>query len=189
MWRSARSSRRGPTAGFEGYYKNEDATSARFRDGWYWSGDLAYRDADGWLYFAGRSNEWLRVDGENFAAAPVEAIIGRYPGVRSVAVYAVPDDPVGDRVMAALELAAATPFDPVAFDEFLDEQPDSGTKWRPAFVRVTNELPKLASMKVDKRRLRREAWRAGDVYWRQSRDDGLRPLGDPDRDRLEPLLG
>ncbi len=64
-----------PTSGFEGYYKNEEATSSRFRDGWYWSGDLAFRDADGWLYFAGRSNEWLRVDGENFAAAPVEAIV------------------------------------------------------------------------------------------------------------------
>ena len=80
--------------------------TARFRDGWYWSGDLAYRDADGWLYFAGRSNEWLRVDGENFAAAPVEAIVARHPDVRSVAVYAVPDDPVGDRVMAALELTS-----------------------------------------------------------------------------------
>src|SRR5579863_4490383 len=62
-----------PTSGFEGYYKNEEATQQRFRDGWYWSGDLAYRDIDGWLYFAGRSNEWVRVDGENFAAAPVEA--------------------------------------------------------------------------------------------------------------------
>ena len=58
--------------------------SERFRDGAYWSGDLAYRDADGWLYFAGRSNEWLRVDGENFAAGPVEAIIARHPDVRSV---------------------------------------------------------------------------------------------------------
>ena len=178
-----------PTSGFEGYYKNEDATNTRFRDGWYWSGDLAYRDADGWLYFAGRSNEWLRVDGENFAAAPIEAIIGRLPGVSSVAVYAVPDDPVGDRVMTALELAADVAFDPVAFDAFLDRQPDLGTKWRPAFVRVTEELPKLASMKVDKQRLRRDAWRAGNVYWRQHRDDGLRPLGAPDRERLEPLLG
>jgi fatty-acyl-CoA synthase len=178
-----------PASDFEGYYKNEDATSARFRDGWYWSGDLAYRDADGWLYFAGRSNEWLRVDGENFAAAPIEAIIARLPGVRSVAVYAVPDDPVGDRVMTALELAADDAFDPAAFDAFLDRQPDLGTKWRPAFVRVTRELPKLASMKVDKRRLRREAWRTDDVYWRQSRDQALRPLGDPDRERLEPLLG
>ena len=56
-----------PTDGFEGYYNNEEATQARFHGGWYWSGDLAYRDSDGWLYFAGRSNEWLRVDGENFA--------------------------------------------------------------------------------------------------------------------------
>ena len=101
---SARSSRPDRSSGFEGYYRNEAATSERFRDGWYWSGDLAYRDADGWFFFAGRSNEWLRVDGENFAAAPVEAIIGRHPDVRSVAVYAVPDDPVGDRVMVALEL-------------------------------------------------------------------------------------
>lgn len=102
-----------PTSAFEGYYNNDEATSARFRDGWYWSGDLAYRDAAGWLYFAGRSNEWLRVDGENFAAAPVESIIARHRDVRSVAVYAVPDDPVGDRVMAAIELRKGAPFDPV----------------------------------------------------------------------------
>ncbi len=94
----------GPTSGFEGYYNNPEATQTRFRNGWYWSGDLGYRDGDGWFYFAGRSNEWLRVDGENFAAAPVEAIIARYPAIRSAAVYAVPDDPVGDRVMAALEV-------------------------------------------------------------------------------------
>ena len=99
-----------PTSSFEGYYANEAATQERFRDGWYWSGDLAYRDAAGWLFFAGRSNEWLRVDGENFAAAPVEAIIARHPDVRSVAVYAVPDDPVGDRVMAAIELWGRAPW-------------------------------------------------------------------------------
>ena len=62
-----------PTDGFEGYYQQRGSHPARFHGGWYWSGDLAYRDADGWLYFAGRSNEWLRVDGENFAVAPVEA--------------------------------------------------------------------------------------------------------------------
>jgi fatty-acyl-CoA synthase len=178
-----------PTSGFEGYYKNEDATSERFRDGYYWSGDLAYRDAEGWLYFAGRSNEWLRVDGENFAAAPVESIMARHSGIRSVAVYAVPDDPVGDRVMVALELQAGSTFEPAAFDAFLNEQPDLGTKWRPAFVRVTEELPKLASMKIDKRRLRREAWRADRVFWRPSRDEGLRKLDERDRERLGPLLG
>jgi len=177
-----------PTSAFEGYYKNEEATRARFRGGAYWSGDLAYRDRDGWLYFAGRSNEWLRVDGENFAGAPVEAIIARHPDVRSVAVYAVPDDPVGDRVMAAIELEAGAEFDPAAFDAFLAEQPDLGTKWRPAFVRVTRELPKLASMKVDKQRLRREAWRADNVYWRSAKGKALRPVRSEDRARLELLL-
>ncbi|MFC5748333.1 AMP-binding protein [Actinomadura rugatobispora] len=177
-----------PGAGFEGYYKNEEATRSRFRDGAYWSGDLAYRDADGWLYFAGRSNEWLRVDGENFAAAPVEAIIARHPDVRSVAVYAVPDDPVGDRVMVALELRGDAGFEPEAFDAFLAGQPDLGTKWLPAFVRVTAELPKLASMKIDKMRLRREAWRSDGVVWRPAKGQPLRPLSDADRDRLAPLL-
>ena len=178
-----------PTSGFEGYYNNEEATEQRFHDGWYWSGDLAYRDADGWLYFAGRSNEWLRVDGENFAAAPVEAIVGRHPDVRSLAVYAVPDDPVGDRVMVALELRTGVGFDPAAFDAFLSEQHDLGPKWVPAFVRVTEELPKLASMKVDKQRLRREAWNVDDVFWRPAKGEPLRTLDDADRERLAPLLG
>ncbi len=177
-----------PTSGFEGYYKNEEATTARFRSGWYWSGDLAYRDDGGWFYFAGRSNEWLRVDGENFAAAPVEAILARHPDVLSVVVYAVPDDPVGDRVMVALELAAGARFDPAAFDAFLDEQPDLGPKWRPAFVRVMDELPKLASMKVDKQRLRRQAWGADAVFWRPGKGEGLRPLNDTHRALLDPLL-
>jgi fatty-acyl-CoA synthase len=177
-----------PTSGFEGYYRNEAATRERFRDGAYWSGDLAYRDADGWLFFAGRSNEWLRVDGENFAAGPVEAIIGRHPDVRSVAVYAVPDDPVGDRVMVALELHGGATFDAAGFDAFLRDQPDLGPKWVPAFVRVDDELPKLSSMKLDKKALRAEAWRIDGVVWRPGRHDDLRPLTPADRAALDPLL-
>jgi fatty-acyl-CoA synthase len=177
-----------PSSGFEGYYKNEEATQARFRNGAYWSGDLAYRDREGWFYFAGRSNEWLRVDGENFAAAPVEAIISRLPGVRSVAVYAVPDDPVGDRVMAAIELADDRRIDPDEFDRLLAEQPDLGTKWKPHFVRFVPELPKLASMKIDKQVLRREAWRSDDVWWRPEKKGPLLPMNDGDRQRLAHLL-
>ena len=177
-----------PTSGFEGYYNNEAAASERFRGGAYWSGDLAYRDAEGWFFFAGRSNEWLRVDGENFAAAPVEAILGRQPDVRSVAVYAVPDDPVGDRVMAALELRDGATFDPEAFDEFLRTQPDLGPKWTPSFVRVDAELPKLSSMKIDKRRLRREAWTVAGVMWRPTKGAALRAMDHDDRARLDPIL-
>src|SRR6478735_934265 len=173
---------------FEGYYRNEEANVSKVRDGIYWSGDLAYRDADGWFFFAGRSNEWLRVDGENFAAGPVEAIVLRYPSARSAAVYAVPDDPVGDRVMVAIEVDDLDAFDVDDFDAFLAQQPDLGPKWLPSFVRPTAELPKLASMKLDKTRLRTEAWRAPDVYWRPERGETLRSLDDDNRERLEPLL-
>ena len=89
-------------AGFEGYYKNDEANSARIRNGWYWTGDLGYRDEDGWAYFGGRDFEWIRVDGENFAAAPIERILARHHDVVLAAVYAVPDAEVGDQVMATL---------------------------------------------------------------------------------------
>ena len=87
---------------FAGYYKDPDAEAERMRGGMYWSGDLAYRDADGFVYFAGRTADWLRVDGENLAAAPIERILLRHPSVEEAAVYAVPDESVGDQVMAAL---------------------------------------------------------------------------------------
>ena len=76
----------------------------RLRDGWYWTGDLAYRDADGWFWFAGRGGDWLRVDSENLTAGPIERVLVRFPDVAAVAVYPVPDPRSGDQVMAALEL-------------------------------------------------------------------------------------
>jgi len=106
-----------------------------------------------------------------------------------VAVFAVPDDPVGDRVMVGLELAGDAAFDAADFDAFLDRQSDLGPKWVPAFVRVTTDLPKLASMKVDRSLLRREAWTTGDVYWRAKRGEPLAQLTDADRKGLAHLLG
>ena len=104
-------------AGFEGYWRNDEANAARTRDGMYWTGDLAYKDEQGFVYFAGRDFEWLRVDGENFAAAPVERILARFTGVVVAAVYAVPDEEVGDQVMIALQVADPSAFDPADFDE------------------------------------------------------------------------
>lgn len=157
---------RGGAPGFEGYYRNEAAASDRLRDGWYWSGDLAYRDADGWLYFAGRSNDWLRVDSENFAAAPVEAILARYPDAVMVAVYATPDPRTGDEVMCAIEPRPGAAFDAQEFGEFLAAQPDLGTKWAPRFVRVLEAMPLTATNKVNKAPLRAEGWATNNVWWR-----------------------
>lgn len=82
---------------FAGYYNDEQSTAARTRHGMFWSGDLGYRDPAGWIYLAGRTGEWLRVDGENVATAPIERIIMRHVDICVVAVYAVPDSTSGTR--------------------------------------------------------------------------------------------
>ena len=170
---------------FEGYYDNPEATAERGRDGWYWTGDLGYQDEDGTFYFAGRTADWLRVDGENFAAGPIERILGRFPGVASAVVYAVPDPHTGDQVMAALELDAGATFDAGAFETFLADQPDLGTKWAPRFVRVARAIPVTATGKVDRKPLRAERWDAVDpVWWRPSRVEPFRRLTHADIDDL-----
>ena len=150
---------------FEGYYANAEADAERTKQGWFWSGDLGYRDEDGFYYFAGRPADWLRVDGENFAAAPVERILSRFDGVVTAAVYPVPDPRTGDQVMVALELAGDTTFDPDAFATFLGEQPDLGTKWAPMFVRIVAQVPVTGTNKVDKRPLAAQRWETSDAVW------------------------
>ncbi len=157
---------------FEGYYNNPEADAERTRNGWYWSGDLAYQDEEGVFYFAGRTGDWLRVDSENFAAAPVERILARFEQAGGVAVYPVPDATTGDQVMVALELKHGAAFDPDAFSSFLAAQRDLGTKWAPRFVRIVTSLPVTATNKTDKKPLRAERWDTTDPVWhRIGRDE------------------
>jgi len=147
---------------FEGYWKNPEAEAERTRNGWYWSGDLGYRDEDGVFYFAGRTGDWMRVDAENLACAPIERVLLRFDGVTGAAVYPVPDVRTGDQVMAALELEPGTSFDPEAFARFVAEERDLGTKSAPRYVRIVTALPVMGTNKVDKRRLRTEGWDCAD---------------------------
>jgi fatty-acyl-CoA synthase len=139
------------TGQFAGYYNDDAATAERMRDGMYWSGDLAYRDAEGWVYFAGRTADWLRVDGENLAAAPIERILLRHPAVSEAAVYAVPDPRAGDQLVAAL--VTTTEITPQEWEWFLKAQHDLGTKAWPRHVRILDALPRTATNKVLKREL------------------------------------
>lgn len=172
-------------AGFTGYYNNPVATAERLHGGWFWSGDLAYRDEAGYFYFAGRSDDRLRVDGENLSTEPVAALLRRLPGVSDAAVYAVPDEATGDQVMAALELEPGHSFDPGEFRRSLLAQSDLGTKWAPRYVRIVDELPVTANNKVVKTGLRAEAFVCDDpVWWTPSRGHGYELL---DREGLDEL--
>ena len=175
---------------FEGYYGRPDADAERTRNGWYWTGDLGYRDADGFFFFAGRRGDWLRVDSENLAAGPIERVLSRHPDVAVAAVYPVLDTRSGDQVMAAFEMRQGARFDPVAFARWLEDQPDLGTKWAPRYVRIMASIPQTATGKVTTVGLRQEAWRTADpVYWRPERTAAAyRLLGDDDRAALEAEL-
>ncbi|MFF3607329.1 AMP-binding protein [Streptomyces sp. NPDC002463] len=170
---------------FEGYWRNPEAEAARLRGGWYWTGDLFYRDADGFLYFAGRTDDRLRVDSENLAAAMIEHILARWDRAAGVAVYAIPDPVAGDQVMAALALREGAAFDPSAFAGFLAAQPDLGTKMPPRFVRVLPELPLTATNKIHRVALRRASFHGPDpVWWRPAPDAPYEPLTEEARDTL-----
>ena len=144
------------TGRFEGYYNDPAADADRMRGGVYHSGDLAYRDENGYAYFAGRVGDWMRVDGENLGTAPIERVLLRHPDVVEVAVYGIPAPDVGDRVMAAVVLADDAEFDVDTFRTFLAEQPDLGPKQWPSFVRVGASLPRTETFKVLKRQLQTE---------------------------------
>ncbi|CAN5820706.1 long-chain-fatty-acid--CoA ligase FadD17 [soil metagenome] len=160
---------------FRGYYKDPDAEAQRMAGGVYHSGDLAYSDADGFAYFAGRLGDWMRVDGENLGTAPIERILIRYPEVTEVAVYPIPDPAVGDQVMAALVLPERAEFDVAEFQEFLAAQTDLGPKQWPAFVRTGTVLPRTETFKVLKRQLSAEGVDCADPVFAIGRPDRVRP--------------
>jgi fatty-acyl-CoA synthase len=165
------------TGVFSGYWKNPEADAERISGGLYRSGDLFYADEDGWLYFAARKADRMRVDGENISVALLEAILARWGPVEAAAAYAVPDAVTGDAVMCALVVrpagaGAADGADPVGFDAarfaaFLADQDDLGTKMAPRFVRITRELATTATVKVSRYALRDEGWWrvGGDEVW------------------------
>ncbi len=169
----------GPFA-FEGYWNAPTDTAHRNRDGRYWSGDLGYRDAEGFLYFAGRSLDRLRVSGENFPAAPVARLLTSHPDVVEAVVFAVPDATAGDRLMAAV--VAKESFDPSGFAAWVTEQPDASKTWVPTYLRV-GDLPRTATGKVVVRQLAQERWNADGVWVRDG--DRMRPFTEQDLSDVE----
>ncbi|WP_029107240.1 AMP-binding protein [Mycobacterium sp. URHD0025] len=175
------------TRTFEGYYKNDEANAERIRNGWYWTGDLGYLDEQGFIYFAGRRGDWIRVDGENTSALTIERVLRRHPDVVAAGAYAVPDPRSGDQVMAAIEVTDPDRFDAGAFVSYLADQEDLGAKGIPRFLRVSKNLPVTGSNKVLKRELQQERWHTAEpVYrWAGRGAPAYQAMGDDDKLSLD----
>jgi len=146
-----------------GYWRDPDATAATFVDGWLRTGDVGRIDADGLLHVLDRAKDVVVTGGENVASREVEDVLRRHPSVLDVAVVGVPDPRWGERVCAVVVVrpgATSGAADLAAELEALGRAHLAGFKI-PRRFEMVGELPRNATGKVEKARLREELGAAG----------------------------
>ena len=135
-----------------GYWNDPEETARVLGPHGYATGDLARRDAAGRLWLVGRKKDLLKVGGHRVAAREIEDAIAEHPGVIEVAVVGVPDEILGDRLVAFVVLAPGQTLDAAALGAFLKDRV-AGYKI-PDQLEVRPDLPRSAAGKVQKDQLR-----------------------------------
>jgi fatty-acyl-CoA synthase len=175
------------TSLFQGYFDNPGANASKYRDGVYHSGDLGHvvvRDGARYLFFDGRTDDWIRKDGENFSALQVARLVQEHPDVVLAAAYGVPCAVSDELVMVALKLRPGVRFDPQGFFDFCERQVTDGgmdRKWFPDFVRIVDEFEYTQTEKILVRNLKqahfdRNRLKDAPLFFRVRGDTTYRPL-------------
>lgn len=151
---------------FAGYWRNDAANAAAFRDGWFLTGDIGRRDAEGYVTIVDRKKNMIVSGGENVYSREVENLLYEHPAVAEVAVVGLPHPLWGEQVAAILRLRDGAPADvEAALDAFCRER-IAGYK-RPRRWVMVDALPKTPAGKIQKAELRRRLF-----------DGSLAPLAD-----------
>jgi len=174
------------TSLFQGYFDNAGANASKYRDGVYHSGDLGHilvRDGKRYLYFDGRTDDWIRKDGENFSALQVARLISEHPDIPLAAAYGVPCAVSDELVMVALKMREGAKFDPKGFFDFCENQVQHGgmdRKWFPDFVRIVEDFEYTGTQKILVRNLKAVHFDPRRVteplYFRERGDAAYKPL-------------
>lgn len=135
-----------------GYYKNPEATSASFRDGWFYTGDLGYFDEEGYLFVAGRKKDMIKSGGISIYPLEIESVIYSHPAVAAAAVIGVPDREWGEAVKAVVVVKPGCTLDGETILAYCKERL-SGYKV-PKSVEFRSSLPMTEIGKVNKVRLK-----------------------------------
>jgi crotonobetaine/carnitine-CoA ligase len=141
-----------PWALNHGYNNNPQATAEAWRNGWFHTGDVFVRDADGDFRFVDRLKDAIRRRGENISSYEIEVELLSHPAVREAAAIPVPSEFSEDEVLAVLAPAAGASIDPAEIISHL--VPRMARHMIPRFIRVMKELPKTPTAKVEKHVLR-----------------------------------
>lgn len=151
---------RNPKLIMQGYWRNDEATEAVLRDGWYEMGDVGYLDAEGFLFIIDRKTEMIISGGENIYPREVEEAILHHPAVADAAVIGVPDDHWGESVLAFVVARDGETLDESGLIEFCGDRIASYKK--PRRVEFRDVLPRNSTGKIDKVSLRKPFWEGRD---------------------------
>jgi crotonobetaine/carnitine-CoA ligase len=147
----------------KGYYKMPEATVREFHEGWFYTGDRGYLDADGYLFFVDRKKESIRRRGENISAYEVELIISRHPSILEVAAVPVSSELSEDDVMVYVVLK---PGETLTHSEVVYFAAENMSYFMvPRFVEFIEELPKTPSEKLEKYKLKKSAEERREQLW------------------------
>ena len=138
----------------KGYYRDPEQTAAAFRDGWFLTGDLVRRDADGYFWFVARKKDIIRRRGENISGAELDRVIGRHPRWREAAAIAVPSELGEDEILAVV---VAKPGERSTAAEIAAwcARPSRAVKV-PRYVAFVDALPHTPTHRVAKFKLARD---------------------------------
>jgi acyl-CoA synthetase (AMP-forming)/AMP-acid ligase II len=142
---------------FSGYLKDEQATREAWAGGWFHTGDLVRRDADGNLFFVDRKKNVIRRSGENISAVEVESVLNQHPAVKTSAVAATPDTVRGDEVLACIVVREAIDASQRAeIAQSIVEHALAQLAYykAPGYVAFVDALPLTASQKIQRGQLR-----------------------------------
>jgi long-chain acyl-CoA synthetase len=140
-----------------GYWNNEAATAAVFRNGFFRTGDIGYQDGDGFIYLLDRLKDMIVTGGENVYSGEVEAVIFSHPAVREAAVFGIPHPRWGEIVAACVVLKPQAELTAEALSSYCRQ---SLANFKvPRHIEFSEaDLPKNASGKVLKRLIREQFW-------------------------------
>jgi len=139
-----------------GYYKNPEATAEASLHGWHHTGDLAYQDAEGYLYICDRKKEMIISGGFNVYPLEVEQAVLSHAAVQDCAVVGVPDEKWGEAIKAVVELKQGHSVSAAELISFCKER--LGSVKAPKSVDFVAALPKSPVGKVMRREVRKRYW-------------------------------
>jgi acyl-CoA synthetase (AMP-forming)/AMP-acid ligase II len=141
------------------YWNQPEATALAYQDGWFKMGDLAIRDAEGYITIVDRKNDMIVSGGLNVYPREVEDVIASHPAVLEVAVIGVPDEKWGEAVMACIAPVAGAQPTLADIQQHCREAGLAGYK-KPLHLELVEEIPKTAVGKLFRRALREKHWAA-----------------------------